>query len=106
MNSTAECILHPSGNFVYVSNRGHNSVAAFTVGADRKLTFAGHVTGDIKTPRNFNVDPSGRWMLIASEAGAKVGVWEIDPKTGLAKETGTTVKVSKPVCVKFVAVGK
>ena len=105
-NSTAECILHPSGNFVYVSNRGHNSVAVFTVGPDRKLTAAGHVTGDIKTPRNFNVDPSGRWMLIASEAGAKVGVWEIDPKTGLAKETGTTVKVSKPVCVKFVAVGK
>jgi 6-phosphogluconolactonase len=105
-NSTAECILHPSGNFVYVSNRGHNSVAVFAVGADRKLTAVGHITGDIKTPRNFNVDPSGRWMLIGSEAGDKVGVWELDPKTGLGKETGTTVKLSRPVCVKFVAVGK
>src|SRR5262249_6677781 len=80
-NSTAECILHPSGKFVYVSNRGHNSIAVFKVGEDRKLTAAGHITGDIKIPRNFNVDPSGKWMLIASQDGGKVGVWEIDPKT-------------------------
>jgi 6-phosphogluconolactonase len=105
-NSTAECILHPSGNFVYVSNRGHDSVAVFAVGADRKLTAAGHITGDIKTPRNFNVDPSGKWMLIGSEQGGKVGVWEIDAKTGLGKETGTAVKLSRPVCVKFVPVAK
>ena len=105
-NSTAECILHPSGNFVFVSNRGHNSVASFAVGADRKLTFVGHITGDIKTPRNFNVDPSGKWMLIASEHGGKVGVWELDPKTGLGKETGTIAKLNRPVCVKFVPVGK
>lgn len=105
-NSTAECVLHPSGKFVYVSNRGHNSVAVFKVGEDRKLTAAGYIKGDIKTPRNFNIDPSGRWMLIASQDGGKVGVYEIDPATGLAKETGDAVKVSNPVCVKFVAVGK
>ena len=105
-NSTAECLLHPSGRFVYVTNRGHNSIAAFKVGPDRKLTAAGHVTGDIKIPRNFNIDPSGRWMLIASQDGGKVGVWEIDPRTGAAKETGSTAKVSKCVCVKFVAVAK
>lgn len=105
-NSTAECILHPTGKFVYVSNRGHNSIAVFTVGADRKLTAAGHIKGDIKTPRNFNVDPSGKWMLIASQDGSKVGVYEVDAKTGLAKETDSAVKVSKPVCVKFVAVSK
>jgi 6-phosphogluconolactonase len=105
-NSTAECILHPSGKFVYVSNRGHNSIAVFKVGEDRKLTAVGHITGDIKTPRNFNIDPSGKWMLIASQDGEKVGVWELDEKTGLGKETGNTVKVSKPVCVKFVPVAK
>src|SRR5262249_8787585 len=105
-NSTAECILHPSGNFVYVSNRGHNSVAVFAVGADRKLNAAGHVTGDLQQTRNFNVDASGKWMLIGSEQGGKVGVWELDAKTGLGKETGTTVKLSRPVCVKFVAVAK
>jgi 6-phosphogluconolactonase len=100
-NSTAECILSPNGKFVYVSNRGHNSIAVFKVGEDRHLTAAGHITGDIKIPRNFNIDPSGKWMLIASQDGEKVGVWELDEKTGLGKETDNTVKVSKPVCVKF-----
>jgi 6-phosphogluconolactonase len=105
-NSTAECILSPNGRFVYVSNRGHNSVAVFKVGMDHKLTAAGHITGDIKIPRNFNIDPSGKWMLIASQDGGKVGVWELDPATGGGKETGTTVKVSRCVCVKFVPVEK
>ncbi|WP_439631105.1 lactonase family protein [Gemmata sp.] len=105
-NSTAECVLSPDGKFVYVSNRGANTIAAFKVGEDRKLTVAGHVTGDIKIPRNFNIDPSGKWMLIASQDGGKVGVWEIDAVTGLAKETGTTVPVSKCVCVKFVPLAK
>ena len=105
-NSTAECILGPGGKFVYVSNRGHNSIAVFKVGEDRKLTSAGHIAGDIKTPRNFNIDPSGKWMLIASQDGGKVGVWALDEKTGLAKETGETIAVSKPVCVKFLPVGK
>jgi 6-phosphogluconolactonase len=104
-NSTAECILHPSGKFVYVSNRGHNSIAVFKVGAlDRKLTAAGHITGDIKTPRNFNVDPTGKWMLIASQDGGKVEVFEIDAATGSAKPTGNAVSIARCVCVKFVPV--
>ena len=105
-NSTAECIMSRDGKFVYVSNRGDNSIAVFRVGKDRHLTAAGYITGDIKTPRNFNIDPSGKWMLIASQDGGKVGVWELDATTGGGKETGTTVPVSKCVCVKFVPVGK
>ena len=98
--------MHPNGKFVYVSNRGHNSIAVFKVNPDRKLTAAGHITGDIKTPRNFNIDPSGKWMLIASQDGDKVGVWELDSETGKGKETGNTVPVSRCVCVKFVPVAK
>jgi 6-phosphogluconolactonase len=105
-NSTAECIVSPDGKFVYVSNRGHNSVAVFKVKEDKTLEAAGHITGDIKTPRNFAIDPSGKWMLIASQAGGKVGVWERDATTGGAKETANTVKVSGCVCVKFVPVEK
>jgi 6-phosphogluconolactonase len=105
-NSTAECIVAPDGKFVYVSNRGHNSVAIFRVKEDRMLEAAGYVTGDIKTPRNFNIDPSGKWMLIASQDGGKVGVWELDRTSGNGKETGNTVPVSKCVCVKFVPVEK
>jgi 6-phosphogluconolactonase len=105
-NSTAECILSPDAKFVYVSNRGHNSIAVFKIGEDNKLTAAGHITGDIKIPRNFNIDPSGKWMLIASQDGHKVGVWEIDAKTGGAKETGSTVEVGSPVCIKLVPIAK
>jgi 6-phosphogluconolactonase len=105
-NSTAECILHPNGKFVYVSNRGHNSIAVFRVNDNRRLTAAGHITGDIRIPRNFNIDPTGKWMLIASQDGGKVGVWEIDEMTGMGKETGNTVAISRCVCVKFVEVQK
>jgi 6-phosphogluconolactonase len=105
-NSTAECILHPNGKFVYVSNRGHNSIAVFKVKEDRTLVAAGHITGDIKIPRNFNIEPGGKWMLIASQDGGKVGVWELDPATGLGKETGNTIPVSRCVCIKFVPIAK
>ncbi len=102
--STAEVRMHPNGQFVYVSNRGHNTIAVFKFDAEKlKLTPAGHLKGDIKTPRNFNISPCGKWMLICSQDGAKVGVWEIDAKTGLAKDTEQSVKIDKPVCVKFLA---
>jgi 6-phosphogluconolactonase len=101
--STAEVRIHPNGKFVYVSNRGQNSIAAFAVQAGGKLKAIGHITGAIKTPRNFNIDPSGQWMLIANQDGDTVRVYKLDPKTGLATETDSVVKVAKPVCVKFVA---
>ena len=102
--STAECRIHPNGKFVYVSNRGHNTVAAFKYdAAAMRVSLAGHIAGDIKTPRNFNVTPDGGFMLIASQDGDKVGVYKIDTATGLAKETEFSAKVAKPVCVKFLA---
>jgi 6-phosphogluconolactonase len=102
--STAEVRLHPSGKFVYVSNRGYNTVAAFSYDKEKmKLTQVGQIKGDIKTPRNFNISPDGKWMLIASQDGGKVGVYAIDDKTGMAKETDVSVKVGGPVCVKFLA---
>ena len=100
-DSTAEVRIHPSGKFVYVSNRGHDSIAAF--GWDgRKLTPIGHATEGIKIPRNFNIDPTGRWMLVANQDGNDVVVFAIG-EDGLPKPTGTKVNVPKPVCVKFLA---
>lgn len=102
-NSTAEVRIHPSGKFVYVSNRGHNSIAAFSWDGD-KLTPIGHITSEnVKIPRNFNIDPSGKWMLVASQDGDNIAVFAIDEKTGLAKPTGDKVDVPRPVCVKFLA---
>ena len=81
-------------------------IAIFKVKADQTLEAAGHLSGDIKIPRNFNIDPSGKWMLIASQDGGKVDVWELDTNSGNGKKTANSAKVSKCVCVKFVPVEK
>jgi 6-phosphogluconolactonase len=100
-NTTAEVVRHPNGKFVYCSNRGHNSIAAFAWDG-AKLTPIGHATAGIKIPRNFNIDPSGKWMLVANQDGNDVVVFAIGDD-GLPKPTGTSVKTGKPVCVVFVA---
>ncbi|CAN5337008.1 lactonase family protein [soil metagenome] len=102
-NSTAETVVHPSGKWVFVSNRGHNSLAVFKVGAEGGLTPAGHVTGDIKVPRNFNIDPSGKWILVANQDGDSVTVFEWDNDKGTAKANGGKIAVPRPICLKFVA---
>jgi 6-phosphogluconolactonase len=86
---------------VYCSNRGHNSIAAFAWDGGR-LSPIGHATAGIKIPRNFNIDPSGKWMLVANQDGNDVVVFAIGDD-GLPKPTGTSVKTGKPVCVVFVA---
>src|SRR5436190_15205157 len=101
-NSTAECQVHPSGKFVYVSNRGHNSVAVFHVDeATGKLTASGHAPTGGKTPRNFGIDPTGKFLIAANQDSGNVVVFKIDPKTGMPQPTGNEVSVPKPVCVKF-----
>ncbi|MGL6097119.1 MAG: lactonase family protein [Fimbriiglobus sp.] len=104
-NSTAEVRIHPSGKFVYVSNRGHNSIVAYKVNDDGTLAAepVGWATEGIKVPRNFNIDPTGKWMLVANQAGHDVVVFAIDPANGLPKPTGEKIAVGAPVCVKFLA---
>jgi 6-phosphogluconolactonase len=105
-NSTAETVVHPNGKFVYVSNRGHNSIAVFEVNESTgELKAAGHQGEGIKTPRNFNIDPTGRWMIVANQDSDSLIVYEVDPKTGQLKPTGQSVEVGRPVCVKFVPRG-
>jgi len=103
-NTTAEVLVHPDGGHVLVSNRGHDSIAVFEVNAD-KTASRGHVSGTgekaFRVPRNFNVDPTGKWVVIAGQDSGTVQVAEWD--RGGAKMTETKVKVSKPVCLKFLA---
>src|SRR4051794_24055622 len=61
--STAEIDVHPSGKFVYGSNRGHNSIVIYRVGDDGRLTIVGHERRNINTPRHFSIDPSGTLLL-------------------------------------------
>jgi 6-phosphogluconolactonase len=96
-NSTAEIRVHPSGKFVYVSNRGHNSIARFAVQADGSLKASGHTSTMGKTPRNFGL--VGDFLLVANQDSGNVVVFRIDPTTGDLTPTGSEVKVSMAVCV-------
>ncbi len=101
--STAETVVHPSGKFVYVSNRDpYNSIAIFSIDSEtHKLTAVGHQSEGIKTPRNFAIEPTGRYMLVANQSGGNVIVFRIDATTGKLTPTGSSVQISKPVCVRF-----
>jgi 6-phosphogluconolactonase len=101
--STAEVVVHPSGKFVYGSNRGHNSISVFAVDEGTgKLTFVQNQAEGINTPRNFNIDPTGQWLLVANQDGDSVVVFKIDPASGKLTPSGAKVEIPKPVCVKFV----
>lgn len=100
--STAEVQVHPSGKFLYGSNRGHNSIAVFRI--DQKsgrLAAVEHQPTGGKTPRNFGIDPSGRFLLAANQSSDSVVVFRIDQTTGALTPTGHKVEVPTPVCVKF-----
>jgi 6-phosphogluconolactonase len=101
-NSTAEVLVHPNGKTVYVSNRGHDSIAVFAVEADgAKLTPLQHQATGGKTPRNFNIDPTGSYLVAANQGSGNLVVFKIDPATGKLTATGNTLEVPSPVCVKF-----
>jgi 6-phosphogluconolactonase len=105
--STAEVVVHPSGKFVYVSNRGHDSIAIFAIDAKtRALTAVGHQGKGISTPRNFAIEPTGQYMLVANQSGGSVIVFRIDAKTGALTPTGGSVAVASPVCVRFVGIAQ
>jgi 6-phosphogluconolactonase len=101
-NTTAEVQVHPSGRFVYGSNRGHNSIAVFRTDDKGRLTSVGQVSTEGKTPRNFRIDPSGNFLLAANQDSDSVVVFRINQQTGMLQPTGQKVEVGKPVCVKFV----
>ena len=106
-NSTAEVQVHPSGRFVYGSNRGHNSIVCYRVDQKTgKLTYVANQGSGIKVPRNFGIDPTGKYVLVASQAGNNVRVFAVDQKSGKLVPTKTKVDVPTPVCVKFMRIGK
>ena len=106
-NSCAEVRVHPSGKFLYGSNRGHDSIVVYRVDpAKGTLTFVEHETADIKTPRNFNIDPTGKFCLVANQGGDSVVVFRVNQKTGALEPTGRKVSIARPVCVRFLQPGR
>ena len=105
-NTTAEIRVHPSGRFLYASNRGHDSIAVFSVDAESgRLSPLGQTSTQGQTPRNFNLDPSGQWLLAANQASGSVVVFAIDAETGALTPSGHSLEAPTPVCVLFVPAG-
>jgi 6-phosphogluconolactonase len=102
-NFPAEIAVHPSGKFLYGSNRGHNSIAIYSIdSADGSLKNIGFESTRGKIPRNFAIDPSGKFLLAANQDTDNIAVFRIDAATGLLKFVGQ-VDVPAPVCIKFYA---
>jgi 6-phosphogluconolactonase len=99
----AEVAVHPSGKFVYGSNRGHDSIAVFSFDAKRgQLTCVQYQPTQGKIPRHFAFDPTGQWLLAENQESDSVVVFRVDAKTGRLSPTGQTVAVGSPVCAVFV----
>jgi 6-phosphogluconolactonase len=101
-NSTAECLVHPTGKWVYVSNRGHNTIAAFAIDQKTgKLDFIERESTQGKTPRNFGIDPSGRFLIAGNQHSDTVTVLKINQDTGSLDPIGHQIKVPAAVCIRF-----
>ena len=101
-NVCSEIRVHPSGKFVYASNRGRDSIAMFSVDAKTgRLTFMGDVPSGGKWPRNFDFDPEAHWMLVTNHESDTAQVFRIDPQTGKLTPAGPPVSVPSPYCPRF-----
>jgi 6-phosphogluconolactonase len=99
-NTTAEIRCTPDGRFLYVSNRGHDSLAVFAVDETTgALTPSGHVSTQGHTPRHFAIDATGRYLIAANQDTDDVVVFRIEPRTGALAPTGSRLNVPRPVCV-------
>lgn len=101
-NDAAEIALHPSGRWLYTSNRGHDTIAEFAVDSEKGIL---QKTGDFPTggkePRHFAIDPTGRFLLAESQLSNSIVVFGIDPTTGALAQVSTVEGIPSPVCLVF-----
>jgi len=103
VGSTAEVVCHPTGRFLYGSNRGHDSIVVYTIdGPFGKLTRVENEPLRGKVPRNFAITPDGHWLLAAGQESGTVEVLRIDPETGALEPVGSPIQIDRPVCIRFV----
>ncbi len=102
-SSCAEIAVHPKGDFLYGSNRGHDSIAIFRVDSKTgQLTAVGHQPSGGKAPRHFAFDPSGDWIIAQNQSSDNILVFRVDSKTGTLQPVGEPTALGSPVCAVFV----
>jgi 6-phosphogluconolactonase len=105
-NYPAEVVVHPSGRFLYGSNRGHDSIAIFAIDpAAGALTPAGHQPTGGRNPRNFALDPSGAWLVAGHQNTNDIHFFRVDPQRGTLTPTGEALACPAPICFRMVAAG-
>ncbi len=104
-SSCAEVEVHPNGKFLYGSNRGHDSLAAFAIDQKNgRLSLIQHVPSGGKTPRNFAFDPTGKWIICTNHASNNAVVFGVDATSGQLAQKGDPVSVPSPFCERFLPV--
>jgi 6-phosphogluconolactonase len=104
-NGAADIHLSLDGKFLYASNRGsENNITIFAVEKGGILNRTGQVSTLGKGPRNFVIDPSGKFLLVANQSTDNIVIFERNPETGDLKDTGKQIAVGSPVCLVFAPV--
>lgn len=101
-SKTAAIFCGPSGRFLYVSNRGPDTIMVYAIGGDGRLTVVQNAPAQVAVPRGMGIDPSGRWLITAGQDDNQLAVLSIDPDSGSLELTGETVTIGSPVSVLFV----
>ncbi len=100
-NTTAAIALHPTEPWLYVSNRGHDSIAVFEIANDAPLTLVEIASAEVSTPRGMAIDPTGRWLVAGGQQSNDITALALDPKTGKLTPGPNKISVGKPVCILF-----
>ena len=100
-NYPADIHVAPSGDALYVSNRGHNSIAVFSVKPTGALALEQTVSTDGDWPRNFSIDPTGRWLLVANQRSNSIVVFAREEGSGRLTPTPQRLELPSPVCLRF-----
>lgn len=102
-NDAAEIEIHPNGKFLYASNRGHDSIVAYSIDPNTgKLTLLQDVPTGGKEPRHFAIAPGGNFLLAENQFTNAIVEFRIDPSTGKLTLTGETLSAPSPVCLAFI----
>jgi len=98
----ADIHVSPDGRFLYGSNRGHDSIVVYAIDSAGKLTLVEHVTERIHWPRNFAIDPTGAWLLVANQKGNTVVTFQRNAETGKLTPAGQPLEIPAPTCLLIV----
>lgn len=101
VSKVAEIVLHPNGKWLYVSNRGYDSIAQYAIGMNGRVKLMDVFRLTVHEPRGFAIDPTGRWLVVGGQHSNNIASMGIDPKFGSLKPEHSIVRLPAPVCVIF-----